>query len=70
MSHRTLGEGAWSYDLPNYLARFDGPTAITYSNMAFDRATFDKLHALSSPEIPTAAEPRPAREVGSSGTGS
>lgn len=53
MSHRTLGDGAWAYDFPNYMARFDAPTGITYANMAFDRATFDRLHALSGLYDPT-----------------
>ncbi len=53
MSHLTLGDGAWSYDFPNYLASFDAPTGITYANMAFDRATFDRLHELSGLYDPT-----------------
>lgn len=53
MSHRTLGDGAWAYDFPNYMASFDVPTGITYANMDFDRATFDRLHELSGLYDPT-----------------
>lgn len=53
MSHRTLGDGAWSYDFPNYMADFDAPTGITYQNMEFTRAAFDRLHKLSGLYDPT-----------------
>ena len=53
MSHKTLGDGAWSFDFPNYLSSFDIPTGITYANMTFDRATFDRLHELSGLYDPT-----------------
>jgi hypothetical protein len=33
MSWAAFGDYQWSYDLPNYMATFDGPTGITNQNM-------------------------------------
>lgn len=53
MSHLTLGDGAWAYDFPNYMASFDAPTGITYANMEFTSEAFDRLHELSGLYDPT-----------------
>lgn len=53
MSHRTLGDAQWSFDFPNYMASFEGPTGITYANMEFNRESFDRLHELSGLYDPT-----------------
>ena len=53
MSHHTLGDGAWSFDFPNYMSSFDAPTGITYANMEFTKESFENLHQLSGIYDPT-----------------
>jgi hypothetical protein len=52
-SLQTSGEFQFSYDFPNYMTRFDGPTGITNQNMQFTRAQFDFLHLLQGIWDPT-----------------
>ena len=53
MSLANVGDYQWSYDFPNYMATFDGPTEITNQNMVFDKASFERLTALSGLYDPT-----------------
>ena len=53
MTLDAVGDYQWSYDFPNYMARLGEPTGITNQNMAFDRASFDRLQAYSGLYDPT-----------------
>jgi hypothetical protein len=53
LSPATVGDAQWSFDFPNYMSSFDGPTGITYKNLEFTKKEFDKLHELSGIYDPT-----------------
>ena len=53
LSPTTVGDAQWSYDFPNYMARFDAPTGITYQNIQFTRREFAYLHQLTGIYDPT-----------------
>jgi len=42
-SFATSGDYTWSWDFPQYMARFDGPTGITNRNIRFTSAEFRHL---------------------------
>lgn len=47
------GDAAFSFDFPNYMSSFRGPTGITYKNMKFTAAEFRRLHELTGIYDPT-----------------
>jgi hypothetical protein len=53
LSLDSVGDYQWSYDFPNYMASLEISTGVTNQNMTFDRASFEKLNALSGLYDPT-----------------